>query len=116
MTKTEIIDQLKDLIRDRESFLDGTDDNIFCRDIAALKGAIELIENRTLRLESLDGSSQYCLGVMFTDRSEKTIKYGYEWEIDGDFMYFFDVDGRTIAAFKAEDVQGVIYMEDGGES
>ena len=45
MTKTEVIDQLQDLICDRESFLGGTDDDIFCRDIAALKAAIELIEN-----------------------------------------------------------------------
>lgn len=36
---------MQDLIRDRESFLDGTDDDIFCKDIAALKGAIELIVN-----------------------------------------------------------------------
>ena len=45
MTKAETISQLKSLIQDRESFLDGDmdHDKIFRADIAALNHAIDMI-------------------------------------------------------------------------
>lgn len=43
MTTTEIIGQLGSLIRERKIFLDGTDDETYIDDIAALTAAIEAI-------------------------------------------------------------------------
>lgn len=46
MTTAEIISQLRSLISDRKSFLDGTDDEIYLCDIAALTAAIKAV-NKT---------------------------------------------------------------------
>lgn len=43
MTTTEIISQLGSLISERKIFLDGTDDETYIDDIAALTAAIEAI-------------------------------------------------------------------------
>ena len=43
MTTMRTIKQLKSLLDDRKSFLDGTDDEIYLDDIAALTAAIETI-------------------------------------------------------------------------
>ena len=43
MTTIEIISQLGSLIRERKIFLDGTDDETYIDDIAALTAAIETI-------------------------------------------------------------------------
>lgn len=45
MTTMRTIKQLKSLLDDRKSFLDGTDDEIYLDDIAALTAAIELISS-----------------------------------------------------------------------
>ena len=46
MTIEEAREQLKDLIRDRESFIVGDDDEIYRKDIEALKKALELFEKQ----------------------------------------------------------------------
>ncbi len=45
MTTMRTIKQLKSLLDDRKSFLDGTDDEIYLDDIAALTAAIEIIRS-----------------------------------------------------------------------
>ena len=49
MTIEEAREQLKDLIRDRESFIVGDDDEIYRKDIEALKKALELFEKQMPR-------------------------------------------------------------------
>lgn len=46
MTIEEAREQLKDLIRDRGSFIVGDDDEIYRKDIEALKKALELFEKQ----------------------------------------------------------------------
>ena len=48
MSNFEIIKGLRDLIRDRESFLEGNEeyDNIFLQDIEVLKGALKLAKKQ----------------------------------------------------------------------
>lgn len=47
MLERTIINGLKDLIRDRESFINDNDkDNIFAKDKQVLEGAIELLEKK----------------------------------------------------------------------
>ena len=49
MTIEEAREQLKDLIRDRESFIVGDDDEIYRKDIEVLKKALELFEKQMPR-------------------------------------------------------------------
>ena len=49
MTIEEAREQLEDLIRDRESFIVGDDDEIYRKDIEALKKALELFEKQMPR-------------------------------------------------------------------
>ena len=46
MTIEEAREQLKDLIRDRESFIVGGDDEIYRKDIEALEKALEVLEKQ----------------------------------------------------------------------
>lgn len=46
MTIEEAKEQLKDLIKDRESFLDGQDDEIYHRDIEVLGKAVKALEKQ----------------------------------------------------------------------
>lgn len=45
MNRQEAIEQLEDLIRDRQEFLKYDDDDIFKRDIEALQYAVEKLKN-----------------------------------------------------------------------
>ena len=49
MTIEEAREQLKDLIRDRESFIVGDDDEIYRKDVEAIEKALELFEKQTPR-------------------------------------------------------------------
>ena len=49
MTIKEAREQLEDLIRDRESFIVGDDDEIYRKDIEALKKALEILEKQVPR-------------------------------------------------------------------
>ena len=46
MTIKEAREQLEDLIRDRESFIVGDDDEIYRKDIEALEKALEVLEKQ----------------------------------------------------------------------
>ena len=49
MTIEEAREQLKDLIRDRESFIVGDDDEIYRKDVEAIEKALELFEEQIPR-------------------------------------------------------------------
>lgn len=49
MTIKEAREQLKDLIRDRRSFIVGDDDEIYRKDIEALEKALEVLEKQMPR-------------------------------------------------------------------
>lgn len=80
--KEEIIKGLKDLIKDRKSFLDKDDindkENPFVKDIETLEGAIEIIKNKQ-RIEfakELDDASILIVSGKFTEgEKEKVLRF-----------------------------------------
>ena len=70
----EAKDQLKDLIKDRESFLDGQDDEIYRRDIEALEKAVEVLEKQIPKKVKNNGHNIFfcpvCRGSVWQIRDE----------------------------------------------
>lgn len=70
MTKTEIINSLRDQAKDKETLANGDADSIFTHDALALLEAAEMLEKLTAKLEVaeadiaailwLSGECQYC--------------------------------------------------------
>lgn len=80
MTIEEAKKQLEDLIKDRESFLDGQDDEIYQRDIEALGKAVDVIEKQIPKktLENFNfcrHRCSTCLGAVRMDSYYKYIPY-----------------------------------------
>lgn len=73
MTRTECIEQLEDLIRDRKSFYDNDDpiktDEIYKEDVQALEMAIEIIKKELIVEVSIEA------GKLFKDFPEMS----YYW-------------------------------------
>ena len=118
MTGTEVVRQLKSLVDDRKSFLNGIDDEIFQDDITALNEAIEIITRGcagcscNADLEESKKLKHY-FEVLFTDGSPSVcVENGESWCWNEDLLVVYGESNNTIATFNVKNVRGIIKREE----
>ena len=97
MTINETINQLKDLQKNQESFIDGKDpdpDNPFVKDMEAIDVALKIIEGVNGMLTKIAGIKVQ----MLQGRDENLFKYSY---LTGYCCALSEVEG-LVAAFTGE--------------
>ena len=97
MTTTDIIGQLGSLISDRKSFLDGTDDEIYLCDIAALTAAIKAV-NKTASGDKLYTAFDV-IRIVQAAVSDATLGMGIEMST----VTAYEIEREIIAKLVQED-------------